>query len=420
MDHVAIEEHSDAVTAGGYPCRMDKACDRKRAYMECHAYESIQRIERRDTLLRRLARLVLKHSNMLETRKAIWMAGDPYAGVPLAASFDSECPYTIGIVKEFCDKHLPYAAACRDLGVSYQVVDISGPDWLEAVEQSGCDAFLARPSGLTSIWKQMYDERLRVMALGVGKTVFPDYDSLWLYESKRRMHYWLEAHRVPHPKTWVFYDLEQALDFVGRAVLPIVYKSDFGSGASGVKVFRKRAALRRHVKRCFKKGYRAYTRCVNDKEWGHILLQEHLQDIDEWRMIRLGDSYFGYEKLKDGDFHSGSHAWRYGRPSARLLDFVRYVTDQGPFTSMAVDVFVTPDGRLLVNELQALFGVDDPSEPQCVIDGKAGRMLWDEATGSWQFQEGSFCDNSCCDLRVKILLEQLDREGRSVTSQVRC
>jgi len=356
--------------------------------------------------------VVLRYSNLLEVRRAIWMAGNPYTDMPTASSSGSKYPYLLGILKEFCDFHLPYVAACRDLGVSYKVVDISGPDWLAQVEQSGCDAFLARPSGLTSVWKRLYDERLRVIALDLGKVVFPDYEGLWLYESKKRMHYWLQAHGVPHPQTWVFHDLKQTLGFVEQAALPIVYKSDFGSGASGVRVLRDRRALRRHVKRCFSKGFRAYTRCVSDREWGSVLLQEYLPDAQEWRMIRLGDSYFGYEKLKRGDFHSGSHAWHYERPSAELLDFARYVTNTGCFTSMAVDVLVACDGRLLVNELQALFGVDDPSEPQRVVDGKPGRMIWDETADSWRFEEGSFCDNSCCNLRVEALLHQLDQTGK--------
>ncbi len=375
--------------------------------MDSPTYESLQRVEHPNSVGRRLIRFILKYSNLLELRKTIWMAGDPYAGVPLASSCASEYPYTLGIVKEFCHKHLAYASACRDLGVSYKVIDISGPDWLEAVEQSGCDAFLARPSGLTSVWKQMYDERLRVIAQDLGKTVYPEYDSLWFYESKRRMHYWLKAHDVPHPRTWIFYDRKPAYDFVAETNLPIVYKSDFGSAASGVKIFRNRARLRRHVKRCFGRGYRPYTRCRDDKEWGSVYLQEYLSDVAEWRMIRLGESYFGYQKVKAGDFHSGSHLWRYEEPSSHLLDFVRSVTDLGPFTSMAVDIFAASDGRLWVNELQALFGTDDPSEPQCVVDGKAGRMIWDNATNSWQFQEGAFCGNSCCNLRVKTLLQRL-------------
>ncbi|MGD8786620.1 MAG: hypothetical protein PVJ60_04280 [Phycisphaerales bacterium] len=362
-----------------------------------------------------IARFVLKHTNMLDLRKANWVAKDPHVDAPLVSSYPSKYPYVIGIIKEFCHMHSYYVAACRDLGVSYKVVDISGPNWLEDVEQSDCDAFLVRPSGLASIWKQMYDERLRVIAKDLGKMIFPSYEAIWFYESKRRMHYWLKAHDIPHPKTWIFYDFNQAIDFVEQAVLPIVYKSDFGSGAFGVKIFRDRNALRRHVKRCFKKGCRSYTRCVNDKEWGSVFLQEYLPDVKEWRIIRLGDSYLGYEKLKKGDFHSGSHMWRYGRPSAQLLDFTRYVTNKESFTSMSVDVFITSDGRYLVNELQSLFGVFG-LEPQCVVNGKPGRMRWDSKTISWQFQEGSFADNKCCNLRVKILLQQLTEAAKLVSS----
>ena len=45
-----------------------------------------------------------------------------------------------------------------------------------------------------------------------------------------------------------------------------------------------------------------------DRQWGYVYLQEYLKDAEEWRMIRIGESYFGYRKEKVGDFHSGSHA----------------------------------------------------------------------------------------------------------------
>ncbi len=50
----------------------------------------------------------------------------------------------------------------------------------------------------------------------LGKILFPSTDEIWFYESKRRMHYWLAAHGMPHPRTWVFYDRTQALDFADR------------------------------------------------------------------------------------------------------------------------------------------------------------------------------------------------------------
>lgn len=368
-------------------------------------HKSVEWIKQHGTIPKWLVRFILKYSNLMDVRKAIWTAGNPYKDIPLVSSYESKYSFIVGIVKEFCDKHLPYVAACRDLGISYKVIDISGPDWLEEVEESGCDAFLVPPSGLTSIWKQMYDERLRVMALGLRKIVYPDYNSLWLYESKRRMHYWLKANDVPHPRTWIFYDFRQALDFVEESTLPIVYKSDFGSGSSGVKIFRDRAALRRHVKRCFKKGYRGYTRSVNDKEWGSVLLQEYLKDVKEWRMVRLGDSYFGHQKLKKNDFHSGSDRFAWINPPKKLLDFVLSVTEKGGFKSMNLDVFETCDGRYLVNELQTYFGWIRPY--QMVINGKAGRYLYDDITQKWVFDEGVYCQHGGCNLRLASLMSEL-------------
>jgi hypothetical protein len=43
-------------------------------------------------------------------------------------------------------------------------------------------------------------------------------------------------------------------------------------------------------------------------------------------------------------------------------------------------------------------------------------MRWDSKTISWQFQEGSFADNKCCNLRVKILLQQLTEAAKLVSS----
>jgi len=41
----------------------------------------------------------------------------------------------LGIVKDFVQYHANYIGACRDLGVPYRLVDISGPDWIDRLEQ---------------------------------------------------------------------------------------------------------------------------------------------------------------------------------------------------------------------------------------------------------------------------------------------
>ncbi len=345
-----------------------------------------------------------QHMDVLDIRTKSWIAKDPFAEDPPYSTYTSEYPYVFGIIKEFWHMHWPFIAACRDLKVSYKVLDISGPDWINIIENSGCDAFLAQPSVQLNLWKQMYDERLYLIEHQLKKVLFPSFEELWIWESKRRMHYWMVLNNIPHPKTWVFYSLKTALEFTEKVELPVVFKSDMGSGATGVIIFRDRSKLKRHTRRCFKKGFTTYRRVPNDKEWGFILFQEYIKNAREWRMIRIGNSYFGYEKLKVGDFHSGSHQWRYGLPPSEILDFLKMVTDRGNFLSMDLDVLISEDGDLLVNELQTLFGMGNPYE-MCVVENQPGRMIYEKEKGEWQFEAGSFCQNYLCNERVITLLE---------------
>jgi glutathione synthase/RimK-type ligase-like ATP-grasp enzyme len=346
-----------------------------------------------------------------------WAAEDPNAGAEEESTYPARVDLRLGIIKEFTQIHSYYIGACRELGVPYRLVDLSGPDWLDQVGRSGCDAFLVRPSGQITVWKQMFDERLRVLSHDLGKILFPSYDEIWFYESKRRMHYWLAAHGMPRPKTWVFYDRDQALDFADRADLPTVFKADLGSGSMGVRILRTRSGLRRLITKAFRKGFLKTGADPRDRQWGTVLLQEYLADPTEWRMIRVGESYFGYQKVRKGDFHSGSHVFRYGRPPTSLLRLTRSVTETGGFLSMALDCFVTSDGRCLVNEMQTTFGLH-VSDGLPMEGGRPGRLVYDPAVDDWQFEEGLFCRNKLCNLRVQTLVERL-QAGRACCGTAR-
>jgi len=339
--------------------------------------------------------------------RTLWRHEDPYADVEEISSYPPGHDVTLGILREFTHKYYYYIEACRELGVPYKLIDVSGPDWIDVIQSSGCDAFLVRPPATLSIWKQMFDERLRVMTEELDKLICPSFHEIWIYESKRRMNYWLEANGVPHPRTWVFYDRQNAVRFAENAPLPIVCKSDLGSAASGVRIFRDRAALRRWVKRCFKNGIVRSEADVRDREWGTVLLQEYCRGVREWRVVRIGDSYFGHLKLKRGEFHSGSGQAAWEDPPADLLDFARDVTERGDFKGMALDIFATDDHRYLVNELQTVFGFAASRDSQMLVDGKSGRYLYDDSEKTWRFEEGDFSSGGCYKLRVETLLETL-------------
>lgn len=219
-----------------------------------------------------------------------------------------------------------------------------------------------------------------------------------MHEDKRRTAYWLAAHGFPHPRTWIFYDRDEANTFCETCELPVVFKTSFGAAASGVRIVRSRRQLRALLARCFGRGVAPGGSDWRDRQWGSILLQAFLADVREWRMVRIGDSFFGHPKGKVGDFHSGSGAVLWDVPEERHLQLLLEVTERGGFRSMNVDVFETRDGRLLVNELQAVFGASYAVH-QLRVGGQPGRFV--RSAGEWRFEAGDFARNACANERIR-------------------
>jgi hypothetical protein len=186
--------------------------------------------------------------------------------------------------------------------------------------------------------------------------------------------------------------------------LPIVFKTAFGAQASGVRILRKRKHLQVLARRIFRRGVVGTGGDPRDRHWGYMILQEYLEDVREWRMVRIGDSFFGHPKERAGDFHSGSGLVSWDVPPVTHLDFLWQVTEKGGFRSMDVDVFETRDGRLLVNELQAVFGAFVAID-QLRVDGNPGRFVR-TAEGTWTFEEGDFARNACANERVRDALNR--------------
>ncbi|NBB78319.1 MAG: hypothetical protein GVY36_02575 [Verrucomicrobia bacterium] len=251
----------------------------------------------------------------------------------------------------------------------------------------------------------------------LGLKLYPDSSECWVYENKIRMRDWLQVSGFPHPRTWVFSRREHAEAFAADCELPVVFKTGFGAAATGVKVVRSRRQLRRIIRRSFGRGHVPAGHDMRDREWDRILLQEFIPDAIEWRMVRIGDSYFGHPKGRLGDFHSGSGRVDWAVPEPRHLELLHRVTQHGGFRSMAVDIFETIDGQLLINELQTVFGAST-SIDQMRVEGRAGRMLRTQ-DGDWRFQEGDFARNACANARVLDLLSATGMASESYLREMR-
>lgn len=317
-----------------------------------------------------------------------------------------DSPCRLGIISDFSGQmHRFYIDACKDMNVSYRVLDLVAENWLDAFHRDDCDAYLVWPTIQSTTIKQLFDDRLYLLETEMGKALYPTWKECWLTEHKPRLRDWLGARNFPQTRTWVFYERQDALDFAETASLPLVVKTAMGASASGVKVIHQRSALRSMIRRAFDRGLRPRGFDANDRQWGFIYIQEYLPDVHEWRMVRIGDSFFGYRKERGpSGLHSASHDWSWLDPGPRLLDLLRQVTNAGGFTSMDVDVFQTLDDQLFISELQTVFGCWTP-DIQMKIDNVAGRYRFEH--GNWQFEPGIFCANQMCNLRIKYLLAHL-------------
>ncbi len=325
---------------------------------------------------------------------------------------------SLGILKGFDDYHLFYAKACEELGIKYEIIDIISDGWIDRIKTSACKGFLHRPSAMSTALKECFDSRLFFINKVMKKPIYPDYLSSYIYESKKNMYYWLEINNIPHVDTHIFYNKQEAMNYVAASKeWPIVFKPNVGSAGIGILFLKNKRAAKHLINRIFTKwkifnrGYTPWYKTkygfkipiMYNRQFDYVEFQTKIKIKHEWRMIHIGDSFFGHQKLEKNGLHSGSGLVGWERPPEKLLNFVKNVCDLGQFDSMDVDIFEDENGNYFVNELQAIFGSYNPS--QMYIDGKPGRYVFKDE--KWIFEEGVFCQNASNNLRVESFAKKI-------------
>lgn len=213
------------------------------------------------------------------------------------------------------------------------------------------------------------------------------------------MAYFLQAEDLPHPKTFISYSKDESLAFIESCTLPLVFKSKNGAGSTSVEIVRTREQGTKLVKRLFDSHYiNKALSDYRDIDYGYIFLQEYINNVREFRVIKMGDSWFGHEKSKseDQEFMSGSGINLWTPPPHDLLEFCSHIADKYGFTSMCFDIFKDNHNRYLINELQTWFGSYNPS--QMYINEVPGRYR--KINGAWVFEHGLFNDIQSLPLRL--------------------
>lgn len=348
--------------------------------------------------------------------------------------------YRLAILKnETYEDHIDWMKACDNYSneVEYDVIDLVADEWYEKINSINYDFFLTRPPGRIAYYKQLYDERVYIINKVLNLPIYPTFNELLIYENKRFLSYYLKSKGIPHPKTWVFYKKQEALDFLEDYKFPIVAKTNIGAGGSGVKIFHKikdcldymenifsNTGIKRSFMPNFRKGdylkrlkYRISdvgksieyfkekktAATIEPQKW-FVIFQEYVKSDFEWRCVVINDSYFGHKKLKTfGEMMSGTSNVKWDYPENELLDFLKKIMFENRFWSQAIDLFYDKDRGYLVNELQCFWGSKNPH--QMIVNNLPGRFF--SQKGEWIFEEGKFNENNSYNLRLNHILKLL-------------
>lgn len=339
----------------------------------------------------------------------------------------------VGILRnERSDSGLDWIKACESKGIRYQVIDLSSSDWLEQILGNNYDFFVLQPPGNYERYKTMYDERMHIICNELKLNTFPSYTECLIYENKKMLSYYLQSMMIPHPKTFVFYNYIEANEFLARSKYPIVAKTSIGASGSGVQIFRNKSEAYLYIRKAFKGNgisrrfgpnrvtgnpqkwikktlkspkyfinrLKLYFEINKNVQLGYVIFQEYIPHDFEWRIVKIGESYFGHKKIKVIDKASGGKVKEFGFPDCAVLNFVDDICIKNNFNSVCIDVFESDSGYL-VNEVQCIFGI--PYGYMTKVGDDIGRLV--KIDNKWTFESGVFTTNECCDLRLETAIK---------------
>lgn len=302
----------------------------------------------------------------------------------------------------------------------YEIIDLTKDNWLSACNDD-IDGYIVRPPCMYQEHKTIFDERVYFINQILKKPIYPTLNELYTYENKRNMSLFLRHFNIPHPKTRVYMTFNDAMDDINNVQFPLIMKSNIGASGSAVSVIKNRYKYTSVLKKIFGrfspelsfglvpsaniKGIKVPR--IGRAQKHYAIVQDFLNIKWEWRMIRIGDSFMGHQKLiGENGFASGSELVGWERPPEELLQLLKNSTDEMNMRCMVLDVFETVDGQFYVNEMQSVIGAYRPY--QMKVDNKPGRFIFNQ--GKFIFEEGIFCENSCWTPRVNDFITLLQME----------
>ncbi|HLQ99304.1 MAG TPA: hypothetical protein VK102_02940 [Sphingobacterium sp.] len=180
---------------------------------------------------------------------------------------------------DFSSKWVEY---CQAHHIDHKIVNCYDNDIIDQLAE--CDALMWH-FNQSNPKDTLFAKQLIFALQSVGKKVFPDFYTAWHFDDKVGQKYLLEAVGAPLVPSYVFYDKQEALNWVIDADFPKVFKLRKGAGSSHVKLANSKAEAKKLVHKAFGRGFSQYDKLQNLKD---RLYQYRQGKSGLWNVIKGG------------------------------------------------------------------------------------------------------------------------------------
>lgn len=304
----------------------------------------------------------------------------------------------IAIHKSKTGFHPRWIAYCEEQQIAYKLVDCYSNDLIEQLKD--CNALMWHHSQQNP--KDLVIAKQILFALEhTGFKVFPDFNTAWHFDDKVAQKYLLEAIGAPLIPTYIFYNKNDAIEWINKTDFPKVLKLRGGAGSSNVFLLESKQEAEKVIDKAFTKGLPNYSTYqslrdrwykyktgqkgiiepikgllryfakpayskVLGREFHYVYFQDFIPNLQfDYRTKVVAEKVWGYKRfVRKNDFRasgSGSSDYEYGKNvvPVNILKYSLELANKLKMKSVAFDFVPFSNDSFLLIEISGLFGQDN-------------------------------------------------------------
>lgn len=268
-----------------------------------------------------------------------------------------------------------YVRAAGRIGIPYRLIDGRANNVMQQIGRT--DGFIWHWSHMNA-WEKRIARAIITGAQNMGKPVYPDIRTCWMFDDKIYEKYLLESLGAPAIPSYVFFDETECERWLRRVRYPVVYKLASGAGSTNVRLVRNYTEGMQLVHRHFAGGTETGRRVLRDRpgrrnfqlpgaktacgvnadmpERGAVLFQEFVPgNRYDIRVTTIGNKNLIFRRyVREHDFRasgSGMIDYKVSKADTQTIVTARKITDMIQAQTMTYDFVYSKDYGFQICEM---------------------------------------------------------------------